>query len=139
MTVGPGGRAQGAPDEGSGTVLVVGLVAVALVLAAAAGTLGGAYVTRGRAQAAADLAALAAAGLLAPPAGVDVAPEAIRAADPCAVALDAAERNGARLTSCVAAADGVVAVTVTTDRTPGPFGMAATARARAGPSSARDR
>lgn len=124
-------------DEGSGTVLVVALLAVAVVLAAALGTLGRAQVARGRAQAAADLAALAAAGAVAVPPGVPVAPAAIEAADPCGRAVATAERNGARVTSCAAGADGVVSVRVSVDGGRGPLALTATARARAGPASAR--
>lgn len=124
-------------DEGSGTVLVIALLAVALVLAAAVGTLGGAQVARGRAQAAADLAALAAADVVAVPPGVSATAAALRAADPCARAVVTAERNGARVTSCVPGPGGVVAVTVTVDAGSGPLATTAAARARAGPASAR--
>lgn len=131
-------RRRGGGDEGSGTVLVIALLAVAVVLAAALGTLGRAQVVRGRAQAAADLAALAAAEAVAVPPGVHVSPEALQAADPCGRARTTAERNGARLTSCSAEPDGVVSVTVSVDGGRGPLALTATARARAGPASARD-
>lgn len=127
-----------AGDEGSGTVLVIALLAVALVLAAAIGTLGGAQVARGRAQVAADLAALAAADVVALPPGVTVTAEALRVADPCARAVTVAERNAAKVTSCVADPGGVVTVTVAVDGGRGPFALTATARARAGPQTARD-
>ena len=48
-------------DQGSGTVLLLALVAVTLVVAALLGLLGSAQLGRGRAQTAADLGALAAA------------------------------------------------------------------------------
>lgn len=125
-----------AGDEGSGTVLVIALLAVALVLTAAVGTLGRAQVTRGRAQAAADLAALSAADVVALPPGVTMTAEAMRTADPCARAVATAERNGARVTSCRAGAGGVVAVEVVAGGT-GPLAPTAHARARAGPAVAR--
>lgn len=124
-------------DEGSGTVLVIALLAVAVVLAAALGTLGRAQVARGRAQAAADLSALAAAEAVAVPPGVWVTPEALEAADPCGRAGATAERNGARVASCTAEPDGVVSVTVAVEGGRGLFSLTATARARAGPASVR--
>lgn len=51
-------------DRGSGSVLVLALCLVALALAAAVAGLGSALVARHRAEAAADLAALAAADVL---------------------------------------------------------------------------
>ena len=128
---------RGRGDEGSGTVLVIALLAVAVVLAAAVGTLGRAQVARGRSQAAADLAALAAAQAVALPPGLTATPDALRAADPCPRAAATAERNGARVTSCTVAPDGVVAVTVGVDGGRGPVPQTASARARAGPASAR--
>lgn len=118
-------------------MLVIALLAVALVLTAAVGTLGRAQVARGRAQAAADLAALAAGDAVALPPGVGATAEAVRTADPCARAGATAERNEARLATCVPGADGVVSVTVTVDGGRGPFRLTATGRARAGPASAR--
>ncbi|MBO9570529.1 MAG: histidine kinase, partial [Cellulomonas iranensis] len=84
-------RAPGAAahDRGSGAVLVLGVVAVALVLVAATGLVGGAHAARARAAAAADLAALAGAQHVAD-----------GGADPCGHAAQAAGRNGASVTSC---------------------------------------
>ncbi|WP_298459186.1 Rv3654c family TadE-like protein [uncultured Cellulomonas sp.] len=120
-------RRPGHGDErGSGTVLVLGLVAVALVLLVGVAALAGAERARSAAQSAADLAALAAAARLADPGGTGAAA--------CAVAREVAGRNGARLTGCRPGADG--AVVVSTARSAGSPGTA-TARARAGPADLR--
>lgn len=111
-------------DRGSGTVLLVGVVAVALLLATTLAGLGQVVAARARAQSAADLAALAAATRL--QATADIAAS-------CDLADQAATRNGASLTGCAHEGVGVVRVAVGV-RTP--FGTT-TASARAGPSSAR--
>lgn len=111
-------------DRGSGTVLVLALVAVALVVAAMLGLLGSAQLGRGRAQTAADLGALAGASRLL--AGGSPG-------DPCPVAAEVVRRNGARLTSCTDEGAGVVTVRVVVRGAAG----SATASARAGPTSAR--
>jgi secretion/DNA translocation related TadE-like protein len=91
---------------------------------AASALLASAVVTRHRAQAAADLAALAAA---------DVA-LGRRPGDPCALATAVAAANGGRLVSCTVegGGDAVVGVEV---RPPGAAAQLGTARvsARAGP------
>ncbi|WP_258725966.1 Rv3654c family TadE-like protein [Cellulomonas sp. NS3] len=125
------GKARGArrrcSDEiGSGTVLTLGVVAVAGVLLAVVALLAGAQGARGRAQAGADLAALAAAQHLLDHGGTDVS-------EACEVAEAAARRNDVRLSSCRGAGSGVVVVTTVRASAAGP----ATARARAGPVSAR--
>jgi secretion/DNA translocation related TadE-like protein len=120
-------------DAGSGTVLVIGLVAVAVVLAGGLALVAAGYLARSRAQTGADLAALAAAGALSAPPGVRVAPEAQAAADPCGRAREAATRNGVLLTGCDVRPDGVVAVRVRAEHPVGP----ADARAEAGPAWAR--
>jgi len=110
-------------DRGSGTVLLVGVVAVAVALLAAMALLVGAERARAGAQAAADLAALAAAARL-----VDGA----AAGGPCAVAAAVATRNGARLVACRPGDGGVV--TVTAARPAAGVGTAR-ATARAGPAA----
>ena len=130
-----GARDSGVRDSGSGTVLVVALVAVVLVLAGALGLLTGAQSARGRAQTAADLAALAGAEVISAPRGLVLAAEAVAAALPCEVAGDAVGRNGARMTTCRVIGGRVVEV-----RTIVPAGLGlgpATATARAGPASLR--
>ncbi|WP_454050761.1 Rv3654c family TadE-like protein [Cellulomonas sp. Marseille-Q8402] len=115
---GRGSASRWGSDRGSGSVLVLVVVAVTVLLTGALGMLVGAQVARSRAQAAADLGALAAAEHL------------LRGrAGPCAVARDVVERNGAVLASCTVEGGGVVAVRSTAAA---PVGDA-TARASAGP------
>jgi len=113
-------------DRGSGTVLALGLIAVALVLGLALAALSSAQGARGQAQTAADLAALAGATAL--QGGWDA----------CPTARETVERNGAELVACVEQGDGVVRVDVVREAT-GWAGVLGTARAaaRAGPASAR--
>lgn len=120
----------GPVDRGAGTVLTLGLVAVALVLIAAISLLGRAQAARGAAQTAADLGALAAAQHLAgglggagPGAGAGGASTA------CGIARSVVTANGAALTGCLLLGDGVVRVS--TARAAG--GETASASARAGP------
>ena len=92
-----------------------------LVVALAVGAAEGLVVAHRRAQAAADLAALAGASALA------------RGEDRCAIAATVAAANGARLTACLPAGREVL-VTVSVAGPRGPGGVAElTARARAGP------
>jgi len=115
-----------ARDRGSGTVLALGLIAVAFVLGLALAALASAQGARGQAQAAADLAALAAATAL--QGGWQA----------CPTADETAARNGAVVVACVEQGHGVVRVDVTREAT-GWAGALGTARAaaRAGPASAR--
>lgn len=128
-------RAGAAPlrpdgERGSGTVLALGLVGVVLLLGVALAGLGQAQTARTQAQAAADLAALAGAS-------------AVRVGeDGCVPARDVADRNGGTLDACTDEGRGVVAVTTHVDvpvlaRLTGAGDGRATARARAGPASAR--
>ncbi|WP_285107588.1 Rv3654c family TadE-like protein [Promicromonospora sp. MEB111] len=114
------------PERGAGTVLVLGIVAGALLLAVGIAALGAAQNARGTAQAAADLGAIAGA-------------TALRDGfDPCGTAGAAVVRNGATVASCEVLGGGVVRV-VATRAAAGPvgeFGGAlgqARATARAGP------
>lgn len=114
------GRAAGVLDDGergAGTVLVLGLVAVVVILLTALTMLVRVTDARGRAQAAADLGALAAAAALQ------------RGEEPCVVAARAVDANGARLVQCAVTAPEVV---VRADVDVGPA-LSASARARAGP------
>jgi secretion/DNA translocation related TadE-like protein len=110
-------------ERGSGTVLVVG--AIGLVLSLVVGALGvvSAVLASHRAQAAADLGALAAAGVL-------VRGEAPAAA--CALAASVAGRGGGSVASCRVGNDLRVEVVATVQATLPQLG-AATARSRAGP------
>lgn len=120
----PGPAAAGSPagDDGAAAVLVLALAGLLVLLASVAVAVGAAGVARHRVAAAADLAALAAAG---------------RAVDGTAAACSRAERvataQRARLTSCRLVGD--VADVTAQVRPPGPLGELgiATARARAGP------
>lgn len=113
---------RGRDDDGAATVLLLGLLGVLLTVGATLVAVGLALVARHRADAAADLAALAtAARALDGPAAA------------CATGGQVAERNGARVVAC--RLDGDVAV-VTVEVTPGGrvalLGPARTT-ARAGP------
>ena len=119
-------------DAGSGTVLALAVMAVVVVLAAGLGTLALAQGARGTARTGADLAALAAAGSLSLPVGLEPAPGS--AADACALAAEVGRRNGAEITDC--RVDGDV-VTVAAERATA-LGVAR-AVARAGPASVRSR
>ena len=77
-------------ERGSVSVVVAAAVGMALVVTMGAADVGRALVARSRAEAAADLAALAAAQELAFPSGLE----------PAEIAATYAERNGAQLVSC---------------------------------------
>lgn len=116
-------RERGRPSErGAATVLVVAFLGLLLLLGAALGVVGAMVRAHRGAQAAADLAALAAASALAD------------GADACAAAAEIAAANGATVLTC-APAGRDARVTVRVD---GPrwLGQTAdlTAEARAGPS-----
>jgi secretion/DNA translocation related TadE-like protein len=109
-------------DRGSGTVLALALVAAAGLLALGIAGVGRAVVVRHRAQAAADLAALAAA-------------TGWPSAD-CPRAVLTARANGVVLLGCTPSADGSVRIVVRSSVVvlPDPVGpVAVTADARAGP------
>lgn len=113
--------AEEQPEEGSGTVLALTIIAALLVLTVViAGLIGVASANR-RASAAADLSALAAAD----------AYRGLTEGNPCAVAADLAERHGAHLESCTfpdrpETVEVTVAVPVA-----GPMGVLGPARVRA--------
>jgi len=81
-------------EHGSVSVVVAAAVGMSLVVTMGAADVGRALIARSRAEAVADLAALAAAQELALPSG----------ADPTSIAADYADRNDARLVSCSCAA-----------------------------------
>lgn len=82
--------AEEQPEEGSGTVLALAIIAALLVLTVVIAGLIGVVSANRRASAAADLSALAAAD----------AYRGLTEGDPCAVAAELAERHGAHLESC---------------------------------------
>ena len=109
------------PEEGSGTVLALAIIAALLVVTVVIAGLIGVVSANRRASAAADLSALAAAD----------AYRGLTEGDPCAVAADLAERHGAHLESCTfpdrpETVEVTVAVPVA-----GPMGMLGPARVRA--------
>ena len=109
------------PEEGSGTVLALAIIAALLVLTVVIAGLIGVVSANRRASAAADLSVLAAAD----------AYRGLTEGDPCAVAADLAERHGAHLESCTfpdrpETVEVTVAVPVA-----GPMGMLGPARVRA--------
>ena len=116
-------RVSSSDDRGAGTVMVLGLVGglTALILTVAA--LVGVAATRGAAQSAADLSALAAAAAV-----------QRGEADPCLRSARVAERNGAQVVRCACGPDR--SCTVEVSRASG-LGPAAVAAARAGPAAVR--
>lgn len=109
------------PEEGSGTVLALTIIAALLVVTVVIAGLIGVVSANRRASAAADLSALAAAD----------AYRGLTEGDPCAVAANLAERHGAHLESCTfpdrpETVEVTVAVPVA-----GPMGALGPARARA--------
>jgi secretion/DNA translocation related TadE-like protein len=99
----PTARIKG--ERGSVSLVVAAAVGMALVVTMGAADVGRALIARSRAEAVADLAALAAAQELAFPSGTD----------PAELAADFASRNGARLLSCSCAegsSDAIVRVAV---------------------------
>ena len=113
--------AEEQPEEGSGTVLALAIIAALLVLTVVIAGLIGVVSANRRASAAADLSALAAAD----------AYRGLTEGDPCAVAADLAERHGAHLESCTfpdrpETVEVTVAVPVA-----GPMGVLGPARGRA--------
>ena len=113
--------AEERPEEGSGTVLALTIIAALLVVTVVIAGLIGVVSANRRASAAADLSALAAAD----------AYRGLAEGDPCAVAADLAERHGAHLESCTfpdrpETVEVTVAVPVA-----GPMGALGPARVRA--------
>lgn len=109
------------PEEGSGTVLALAIIAALLVLTVVITGLIGVVSANRRASAAADLSALAAAD----------AYRGLTEGDPCAAAAELAERHGAHLESCTfpdrpETVEVTVAVPVA-----GPMGVLGPARVRA--------
>lgn len=113
--------AEERPEEGSGTVLALTIIAALLVVTVVIAGLIGVVSANRRASTAADLSALAAAD----------AYRGLTEGDPCAVAADLAERHGAHLESCTfpdrpETVEVTVAVPVA-----GPMGLLGPARVRA--------
>lgn len=114
------------PEQGSGTALALGLVAVLLILLIFITGLFGVMTAKKRASTAADLSALAAAD----------AARGLREGEPCEVAAQVAEDNETHLAGCAAPSgrQGTIDVRVTS-KISGPFAFLGDADAisRAGP------
>jgi secretion/DNA translocation related TadE-like protein len=108
-------------ENGSVAVLVCGLIAVAIVLTVAVVGLGGAVVLAGRAESAADAAALAAADSLA----------LGHPSSACAAASLVAEIDDAHLVSCELDSDAVEVVVELDGKHPVVLGRTVRARSRA--------
>jgi len=115
-------------DRGSATVWVLALSGILGVLGAAVVLVGAAAVARHRANTAADLAALAAAGRA-----------ALGEPGACTLAAEVARANAAGLDSCAVDGSAVVEVRVSVPVRLGRLGVrSASARARAGPVRSED-
>lgn len=121
-----GGCGIGIGDEGSGTLLVVALLALVLVMGGLVLSVGTVRVARVHLQAVADLAALAGADASAPAGWVDVGDV------PCGRAGEVAAANGVEVLTCeVIASD--TRVRVGREVHVGGMRLDVEARARAGP------
>jgi secretion/DNA translocation related TadE-like protein len=113
-------QARRRDEDGAAVVVVIGLVAVLVFVAAVSVGTTAVVLAHRRAQVAADLASLAGASALQ------------RGVEPCAAAAGIARRQGAALIRCVV--DGLtVLVATSVDLLPALGGAAVPARARAGP------
>ncbi len=110
-------------ERGAATVLVIPVIALLVLGALVASFVGGALAAQRRAQAAADLAALAGAGSLQ------------RGEDACAAARSIAHRNGAESTVCEPSGDDVLVRVEISSAALFGRAVAVTAKARAGPGS----
>ncbi|WP_281241804.1 Rv3654c family TadE-like protein [Actinomyces ruminicola] len=125
----PAGAGTAAPgltsgaERGSGTVMVLGIIAVVLCLGLGATGLIQAQAAGGRARSAADLAALA---------GATALTSVFAPADPCATAQRVARANGAELGACTINGEDVTVTVVVPTRILG-IPRRAEAAARAGP------
>jgi secretion/DNA translocation related TadE-like protein len=119
MTIGSatGGATDGVrPDRGGGVVLALGLIGATMILSLAVIAWGGAALARHRAEAAADLAALAAASAVPAPSvesAGSVAPVGQTSHAVCSLAARVVAADGADLAGCLLNADGSVTVRVT--------------------------
>ena len=119
----PAARVVMVDERGSGTVLVLGIIAVLLAMAVCAGGLIQAQAAAGKARSTADLAALGGATALS---------SVLAPADPCEVAERVARANGAEVTACTVTGEDVTVEVSVGARVLGVARTAASA-ARAGP------
>lgn len=113
--------AAAAREDGSVTIVIVGVIAALVLLAGCLATYAATAVATERARLAADEAALAGASVLL---GSAMAP----VSSPCALAQTTAQRNGARVVACDVRATSVQVEVVA----PAPLGRQAHGVARAG-------
>lgn len=115
-------------EEGSGTILYAGVIAVLAALGILLAAVAGFLVAKQQAQGAADMAALA---------GADLSSVAVfggQASEACSAVGEVAEQNGLDLVSCaVRGAD--IYVVVGRPHKIGPLKFTVEARARAGPAA----
>lgn len=110
-------------ERGAGTVLMAGFALALLILVAGAALLMQGAVSASRAATAADLSALAAAD----------AARGLREGEPCVLALEVAEKQGAQLESCATESSAGDTYVITTTVSAGALLPPATGAARAGP------
>lgn len=101
-----GGTERGASERGSGTVLVLGMIAALVLLVGLVHLLSASATAAAQAARAADLAALA---------GADAA-RGLTSEDPCTLAEEVAAANGAQLSSCSVGGEFDTEVTVEVSR-----------------------
>jgi secretion/DNA translocation related TadE-like protein len=109
-------------DRGSGSIWLAGLLAVVMLTATVGLAAGTAVLARHRAEAAADLAALAGAARIAE-----------GEADGCAAARKVAAANGGRVSACVRTGEDLDVMVSAPVEVVGLGVLAVSARARAGP------
>lgn len=122
----PAARVVMVDERGSGTVLVLGIIAVLLAMAVCAGGLIQAQAAAGKARSTADLAALGGATALS---------SVVAPSEPCETAGRVARANGAEVTVCTVAGEDVVVEVSVRTRVLGVVREAVSA-ARAGPADA---
>ena len=122
----PAARVVMVDERGSGTVLVLGIIAVLLAMAVCAGGLIQAQAAAGKARSAADLAALGGATALS---------SVVAPSEPCETAGRVARANGAEVTVCTVVGEDVVVEGSVRTRVLGVVREAVSA-ARAGPADA---
>ena len=122
----PAARVVMVDERGSGTVLVLGIIAVLLAMAVCAGGLIQAQAAAGKARSAADLAALGGATALS---------SVVAPSEPCETAGRVARANGAEVTVCTVVGEDVVVEVSVRTRVLGVV-REAVSTARAGPADA---
>ena len=122
----PAARVVMVDERGSGTVIVLGIIAVLLAMAVCAGGLIQAQAAAGKARSAADLAALGGATALS---------SVVAPGEPCETAGRVARANGAEATECTVVGEDVVVEVSVRTRVLGVVREAVSA-ARAGPADA---